>query len=315
MMKTNVLIVAETAVHPVFPNKDTFVTFYTEIIIKYLETDEAVFSRAAAGEVEVNKFLIAKILRITNRMINAYRAHQLPSYVYNLTQGDIGKVWLFTEEQENPQYLLFRDGENKLGLKSIGVDGIFDTSILRKDPPCSEAQIKTVIDDFQNPNVIIHESLVLYFQAVYLFGILHYFPATVILSNTATEVLIYSYCRQLFLLEGTLSEPEINRKFEMRGSLHLLGQRQKLIDSFFKEMANTPFEGTSQVTNWENKLYRLRNRIVHEGKIEVSMNEADAALEAGRDLFHFLLETCNVFQIELTAEGKRLIRPILDRYR
>jgi hypothetical protein len=308
-------IVAETEVHPLFPNKDIFVSFYTEVIVKYLETDEVLFSRVAAGDFQVNQLFIEKILRIMNRMIDAYRAYQLPTYAYNLTLGDIGKVWLFIEERENPQYLLFRESSNELGLKSLGVDGIFDSSILRKDTPCGEGQIEAITDDFRNPHVIIHDSLKLYYEAVYLFGILHHFGATIILCHTATEVLIYSYCRQIFLLEGLLSELEINRKFEKRGSLHLLGQRRKLIDSFFKDMARTPFEGTSQVMNWEIKLYKLRNRIVHEGKIEVSMDEADAALEAGRNLFYFLLGTCNVFQIELTPEGKQLIKPILDRYR
>lgn len=133
----------------------------------------------------------------------------------------------------------------------------------------------------------------------------------VIDAQSAFEVAVASMLKD-GLKAGGWTDNRINEALAYGGDLHLLQSRLKKLDSIARGFKATPvkeiqaFLGSRTETQWRQKLYNLRNEIVHGGRRLTTFHEAKEAIIAGLKAVNHLHSLCPYFERHFMWTGQAL---------
>jgi hypothetical protein len=136
------------------------------------------------------------------------------------------------------------------------------------------------------------------------------YHVAVLEAETAVEVFVARRLLQLAAAAGS-SEIDVTRRMEDPRDLGLLKARIRMLDDLIVSYrkgknlgAVNRFVGSNAYRDWEENLYRLRNRITHAGLRAVTFDIARAAIGAGKRAIRAVEETVPDFAdpVQIPAE-------------
>lgn len=123
-------------------------------------------------------------------------------------------------------------------------------------------------------------------------------------AQSGFESLISSILNDELLRQGRTAA-DIAQLFALGGALHTLQPRLKELDRIaLAGGAPQRFIGSQAESEWRQRLYRLRNEIVHQGRREVSFDDAKAGISSGLQAAAAVQALLPAFQRKLSWSGQ-----------
>ena len=122
------------------------------------------------------------------------------------------------------------------------------------------------------------------------------FPLAVVEAQTAFESFFYAFVRHELLKKGLMTSTlraELDKPTPLKQKILKNPAGGKDLDKleFFSSLVTTPprsfANGIAEHDNWFQKTYLVRNKVIHQGKIDVTQKEAEDAFKAAEDSFAF----------------------------
>jgi hypothetical protein len=224
--------------------------------------------------------LIDRAVKSINRLIDVYKTVTLEFWIPNISSADLlGVQYRHCDEngQEKPG-LIYGGPIQVPGLKLGGPLQIISSGLTSiKRPPETHIRIKDMLA--RGSTIPTYLSLMLDSQNSIRFGRFH---LAVVEAQTAFESFFYSFVKHELVRRGIMT-PDFQKELAKPGLTRKL--------EYFSLLVTTPprsfKKGVSEHDNWHDKTYLVRNKVIHEGRTDVTQLEAEEAFQAANSAFSF----------------------------
>lgn len=205
----------------------------------------------------IDNYIIPKCIELIQRILQVCRAVSGDHYVHNVTRADI-MSYKMTHYDEHDMKL---PGELTAPLGGGGTITMGGADEVNAD---DLDKIKEMLKN--DTRLPLEQELLLNASDYHFYG---NYKIAVIEAETAFETFVYQFISKHY---RSLGKPESYIE-----NLYEAGFKNLLKDHI-KKITSSNFYSSTQYSNWQLNTYQLRNKIVHQGKTDVSAEESQRAI-------------------------------------
>ncbi len=233
--------------------------------------------------------LCNRAVKYVNRLIDVYKTVAEEFWIPPISSADlIGVQYRHCDEngKEKPG-LAYGGPEQVPGLSVGGPLQVFLSGLTAiKRPPDVHLRIRDMLK--QDTKIPTHTSLMRDSQNSIRFGRFH---LAVVEAQTAFESFFYTFVNHE-LVRKRMMTPALQEELDKSGLRRSVSGKKGMSKlEYFSLLVTTPSrpftKGVVEYDNWFHKTYELRNKVIHEGKNDVTQKEAEDAFKAVEGSFGF----------------------------
>lgn len=216
----------------------------------------------------IHVYLLQKSVELVQRILDVCRIVTGDHYIHNLTRADIMSyniVHINVDGNELPGALTGFFGGGGI-LATGGADTIHADKL---------NSVKNILE--KDVKIPLEQELLSHARDYYFYGS---YKVAVVEAETAFEAFVHAFIAKHYRLRQK-PESDIKNILEKTGFKNLLNDHIRILTNF-------NFSISTQYTSWIENTYELRNKIVHQGKKDVTAEESLKAITTAEGTISFL---------------------------